>query len=789
MNEHAPLKSSSPAKKGLHLGRSLKGSLAQAACPRDAPDGAQHSAIAFPEPQSPKARSSLSAWPPGKEPRANDKSTKTRLSKYNSDPSHNAAFRTKHMQISLKKKAHDCGSKSTESSHRSGAVECQGSASDDRVGVSPGASGRCFAHYDVQSILFRADEDADMSFGLAASQNVTTGASAASQPSSPLLNNREPNATFPPAEEDDGGDGKSNDLLLSCTNFLNEIGPEEERCVHLCGGGDASSTAHRPGSWRTNASVAVLEPETRSGQEPEPEPELSFCIEHEDVGARYYRKFFYQKEHQNYVGLTDRLGPVVVSLLRELREAHGSGEDASSGQATAQFLYRVIVRRSQLHTLRGSVMEEAVASAARHGTARGLPGRDVLEAALPELQAQQGLRGLKLAANTHKLADSLLRIDEQELCSQLKVGIMYCRAGQSSEDEMYNNEEAGPALTEFLHLLGDHVRLKGFAKFRAQLDNKMDSTGTHSLYTAFQGYEIMFHVSTMLPYMPNDRQQVLRKRHIGNDIVTVIFQEPGSLPFTARCVRSQFQHVFIVVRVVAEPGEPAVSYRVAVSRSKGVPAFGPQLPRDGSFRDPSAFRAFLLTKIVNAEKAAHKCDKFHAMATRARHESLRELAEKSVTTTALDANTRFAFPLNPWRKEKLVPRPRAELLSRGALVWNVLARDFCSSSAAADDAADDDDDTDDGNADTDVPCFLALSASSLVLVEKASGLVVFHRAIDQVLGWTPGRRSLRIEFEEGGSLCLTGSQKYCDEMPGIVQRLEVWCTPLRSHGNQSVQQG
>lgn len=35
-----------------------------------------------------------------------------------------------------------------------------------------------------------------------------------------------------------------------------------------------------------------------------------------------------------------------------------------------------------------------------------------------------------------------------------------------------------------------------------------DSTGTHSLYTTYQGYEVMFHVSTMLPYMPSNPQQV-----------------------------------------------------------------------------------------------------------------------------------------------------------------------------------------------------------------------------------------------------------------------------------------
>nr|XP_026655079.1 signal-induced proliferation-associated protein 1-like [Zonotrichia albicollis] len=70
----------------------------------------------------------------------------------------------------------------------------------------------------------------------------------------------------------------------------------------------------------------------------------------------------------------------------------------------------------------------------------------------------------------------------------------------------------------------------------------------------------MFHVSTMLPYTPNNRQQLLRKRHIGNDIVTIIFQEPGALPFTPQSVRSHFQHVFIIVRA-HQPCSDSVSYR------------------------------------------------------------------------------------------------------------------------------------------------------------------------------------------------------------------------------------
>lgn len=64
-----------------------------------------------------------------------------------------------------------------------------------------------------------------------------------------------------------------------------------------------------------------------------------------------------------------------------------------------------------------------------------------------------------------------------QLSFQRKVGILYCRAGQGSEEEMYNNQEAGPAFMQFLTLLGDVVRLKGFESYRAQLDTKSEAQG------------------------------------------------------------------------------------------------------------------------------------------------------------------------------------------------------------------------------------------------------------------------------------------------------------------------
>ena len=103
----------------------------------------------------------------------------------------------------------------------------------------------------------------------------------------------------------------------------------------------------------------------------------------------------------------------------------------------------------------------------------------------------------------------LMRLDEQELNNKYKIGILYCKRGQKNEEEMYNNENGSPAFEEFLKTIGHKVAMKGFTKYRAQLDNKTDTTGAYSVYTEHQGAEIMFHVSTYLPHTPSNSQQVL----------------------------------------------------------------------------------------------------------------------------------------------------------------------------------------------------------------------------------------------------------------------------------------
>uniref|UniRef100_A0A673GQU4 Signal-induced proliferation-associated 1 n=1 Tax=Sinocyclocheilus rhinocerous TaxID=307959 RepID=A0A673GQU4_9TELE len=553
------------------------------------------------------------------------------------------------------------------------------------VGLPGGAWVRNFAHYDVQSILFDLSE------------------------AQSLL---------------DEGDGNDNDLLLSCPHFRNEMGGEESVGLSLPRAG-----RHRWRSFQSpNNAVSMLEEPRESHVQAQ--GKSNYFIEHADLGARYYHKYFYMKGE-------------CVCVMNISR---------------SQYNYRIIFRTTELKTLRGSILEESVPSAARHTTPRGLSPKRLLEFILPDLN----LHCLRLASTSPKVRDTLLKLDEQGLNFQHKVGIMYCRAGQSTEEDMYNNESAGPEFDEFLDLLGERVRLKGWEKYRAQLDTKTDSTGTHSLYTRYQDYEVMFHVSTMLPYTANNTQQLLRKRHIGNDIITIVFQEPGALPFTPKAIRSHFQHVFIIVQV-HEPCTENTHYRVAVTRSKDIPLFGPLFPKGARFPRSPAFRDFLLAKAINAENAAEKSEKFRSMATRTRQEYLKDLAENYVTTTPIDSSTKFPLlSLGGKRKEKLKGAKGAELHSAGALVWAVTVVQGGENNGLG------------------LSCLLGVSAESVVLIERFTRTVIFNCSCRDVIGWkavtepgAPGGPSLDIFYERGEAVTVTTSESQVEDIKEVVQRLEL----------------
>ena len=215
------------------------------------------------------------------------------------------------------------------------------------------------------------------------------------------------------------------------------------------------------------------------------------------------------------------------------------------------------------------------------------------------------------------------------LVNSFKFGVIYQSVGQMDEEAMFGNRTHSPAMDNFLDMIGHRVTLFSHSGYRGGLDTKYGQTGQYSVYTEHMGKEVMFHVATLLPFSETDTQQLQRKRHIGNDIVSLVFQE-GSTPFSPDMVTSHFLHAYILVQ--PEPGS-ADKYRVSVTARADVPYFGPSLPSPPVFRRGPQFREWILNKLISAETACYKAERFSKLKQRTQATLLNNLVEDLTSKT------------------------------------------------------------------------------------------------------------------------------------------------------------
>ncbi|XP_026153040.1 GTPase-activating Rap/Ran-GAP domain-like protein 3 isoform X1 [Mastacembelus armatus] len=297
-------------------------------------------------------------------------------------------------------------------------------------------------------------------------------------------------------------------------------------------------------------------------------------LENPEYHTRWFFKYFLGKVHQNYVGTDAEKNPFYLSVVLS----------DQNNQRVPQ--YRAILWR-KTGTLKISLP---------YSPNKTLSVKSILSA----MNIDRFEKGPREILNP-EIQKDLLVLEEQEGSVNFKFGVLYAKDGQLTDDEMFSNEVGSESFDKFLNLLGDSITLQGWAGYRGGLDTKNDTTGIKSIYTVYQGHELMFHVSTMLPYSKENKQQVERKRHIGNDIVTIVFQEgdDASSSFKPSMIRSHFTHIFALVRYNSQND----SYRLKIFSEESVPLFGPPLPSPPVFTDHQEFRDFLLVKLINGEKA------------------------------------------------------------------------------------------------------------------------------------------------------------------------------------------
>ncbi|XP_072100811.1 rap1 GTPase-activating protein 1 isoform X8 [Mobula birostris] len=314
--------------------------------------------------------------------------------------------------------------------------------------------------------------------------------------------------------------------------------------------------------------------------------------------AKLYRKHFLGKEHFNYYCIDNVLGHLVFSLKYDII---GDQEHLRLLLRTKCKTYQDVIPISCLIEF-PNVIQMAK-----------LVCEDVnVDRFYPVLYP--------------KASRLIVTFDEHVISNHFKFGVIYQKFGQTSEEQLFTNTEESPAFVEFLEVLGEKVELQDFKGFRGGLDVAHGQTGTESIYCKFRNKEIMFHVSTKLPYTEGDAQQLQRKRHIGNDIVAIVFQDANT-PFVPDMIASNFLHAYIVVQV-QYPCTDNTLYKVSVTARDDVPFFGPTLPDPAIFKKGADFQDFLLTKLINAEYACYKAEKFAKLEERTRTALLETLYEE-----------------------------------------------------------------------------------------------------------------------------------------------------------------
>jgi len=102
-------------------------------------------------------------------------------------------------------------------------------------------------------------------------------------------------------------------------------------------------------------------------------------------------------------------------------------------------------------------------------------------------------------------------------------------------------------MRDFLDRISSRIYLKGFPKYRGDLDTKDDLHGEYSYYTKYENHEIMFNIAPLIPSTKANRQCIERKGLIGNAFVCIVFQEPGAV-FSPDFISGKVTQIYITVQ-------------------------------------------------------------------------------------------------------------------------------------------------------------------------------------------------------------------------------------------------
>ncbi|XP_076652775.1 TSC complex subunit tuberin isoform X1 [Halictus rubicundus] len=161
-----------------------------------------------------------------------------------------------------------------------------------------------------------------------------------------------------------------------------------------------------------------------------------------------------------------------------------------------------------------------------------------------------------------------------------KIGVLYVAPGQASnEAEILANQHGSLRYTEFLQRLGTLVRLKDVDEsvFLGGLDRNGEN-GNFAYIWQDDVTQVAFHVATLMPTKSSDPKCTSKKQHIGNNYVTVVYNESGE-PYNIQTVKGQFNYACVVIQPL-DHGTNQVTVQVKEELAKHIRHSEPKIISD-----------------------------------------------------------------------------------------------------------------------------------------------------------------------------------------------------------------
>ncbi|CAF3177243.1 unnamed protein product [Rotaria sp. Silwood2] len=340
--------------------------------------------------------------------------------------------------------------------------------------------------------------------------------------------------------------------------------------------------------------------------------------------AEIYRELFFESFHINYCGEFEQEGPFIASLRYFYNKPILSDNTSHSIDTNTDCQARAIIRiPSRNYDV--SVMVD------------GTNEDNILQVLFNKANLS-AIHTCKTIGDP-KANEKIYLFDKSNDEKQnFKIGLIYQGLEQTNEYDMFSNDNLTDDLSNFLNLLAESVRLKGFNKFRGDLDIRDDLHGEHSYYTKYKNHEIMFNIAPIIPSKKANGQCIERKSLVGNAFVCIVFQEQDA-EFTPDFISGKVTQIYITV-------QPCTIYenryyKIAVWHRNDFTSIID--PPGGIYQCDQSFRDYFLTLLLNSINAAIESPslRFRVVEQRQRikQEELKKLSQSLCIAQVLDTTS------------------------------------------------------------------------------------------------------------------------------------------------------